>query len=188
VTGGIGSGKSEALRAFEALGAAVLSADEVVHRLYLDPDVVAAVVKRFGAEVAPGGVVDRGRLGPAAFADADGLRALEALLHPRVERARQEWAREMLRRDPPPPLLVCEVPLLFEVGLQDTFDAALVVTASEAVRRVRVEGRGQSFNERRDRQIPEAEKVRMASAAFTNDGSVEELEAWVADRFAEYRR
>jgi dephospho-CoA kinase len=173
VTGGIGSGKSEALRAFEALGAAVLSADEVVHRLYLDPDVVAAVVKRFGAEVAPGGVVDRGRLGPAAFADADGLRALEALLH---------------RRDPPPPLLVCEVPLLFEVGLQDTFDAALVVTASEAVRRVRVEGRGQSFNERRDRQIPEAEKVRMASAAFTNDGSVEELEAWVADRFAEYRR
>lgn len=189
LTGGIGSGKSTALAAFARLGAAVLSADEVVHRLYADPEVAAAVVGRFGAGVVGAdGAVDRAALGARAFADADGIAFLERLLHPRVGEARRAWAREVCDVDDPPPLLVCEVPLLFETDTQGSYDAALVVTAAEAERRRRVEARGQRFAERSDRQIPETEKVRRADHAFVNDGPVEALEAWVADRFREYTR
>ena len=74
LTGGIGSGKSAALQAFHRRGAAVLSADEVVHRLYVDPAVVQAVVARFGAEVlADDGSVDRPALGAAAMASDGGM-------------------------------------------------------------------------------------------------------------------
>ncbi len=90
LTGGIGAGKSTALAALERLGAAVISSDAIVHELYGTDAVRDAVVARFGVEVAPDGVVDRGALAARAFAtDAD--RAwLEQLLWPlvrgRVER------------------------------------------------------------------------------------------------------
>ena len=71
-------------------------------------------------------------------------------------------------------------------GLEGLFDAVLVVTASDDVRRARVEARGQDFAARAARQLPEADKVARADAAFVNDGDRAELRAWVADRFAEY--
>ena len=91
MTGGIGSGKSEALAAFAACGAAVLSSDAVVHQLYDDPEVVAAVAERFGADVVGPGGVDRALLGARAFAEEGGIGFLEALIHPRVERRRRAW-------------------------------------------------------------------------------------------------
>ncbi|MEW6583524.1 MAG: dephospho-CoA kinase [Actinomycetota bacterium] len=187
LTGGIGSGKSTALAAFARCGAAVLSSDEVVHGILRDPEVVEAVVARFGPEVrAADGGVDRPLLGAAAFASDGGVAFLEGLIHPRVERRRVEWVAVQRAATPPAPLLVCEVPLLFEVGLQDRFDAVLVVTAGEGVRRARVEARGQRFDERRGRQLDEAQKVARADRAYVNDGSAADLERWVAERFAEF--
>src|SRR5206468_2928695 len=89
-------------------------------------------------------------------------------------------------RVPPPPLLVCEVPLLYEAGLEDRFDAVLVVTAPEEVRRRRVTARGQDFSARSARQVPEGVKVARADRYVVNDGTPSDLEAWVAARFAEY--
>jgi dephospho-CoA kinase len=187
LTGGIGSGKSEALRAFAGLGAATLSSDDAVHAAYGRPEVVDRVRARFGdAVIDADGSVDRSRLGPRAFAEEDGLAALEAIVHPLVGRAREEWIAAQADADPPPPLLVCEVPLLYEVGLAGLFDAVLVVTASDDVRRARVEARGQDFAARAAHQMPEAEKVARADAHFVNDGDREALRAWVADRYAEY--
>jgi dephospho-CoA kinase len=187
LTGGIGSGKSEALAAFARCGAAVLSSDEVVHDLYRDPEVVDAVVRRFGPSVIGGdGRLDRGALGALAFAEPDGIGFLERLLHPLVEERRRAWAEAQRRRQPRPPLLVCEVPLLFEGGGEMRFDAVLVVSASDAVRRTRVEARGQRFAERGDRQLPEAEKRARADRWFMNDGPLEALAGWVAERFREY--
>ena len=187
LTGGIGSGKSVALEAFRRLGAAVLSSDEVVHRIYDDPEVRAAVRERLG-EGAFGrdGEVDRGALSRLAFAQPGGVAFLEGLVHPRVGRAREAWQAEQRRHDPPPPLMVCEVPLLFEAGLADAFDAVLVVSAPDEVRRARVEARGQDFSARSARQLDEAEKKRRADRYLVNDGSVADLEEWVAERFAEY--
>jgi len=187
VTGGIGSGKSEALAAFAACGAATLSSDQVVHDLYAEPEVRAAVAERFGpAVLAPDGGVDRGALGARAFAQEGGLAFLEGLLHPRIERRRGAWVAEQSARRPPPPLLVCEVPLLFEAGIAGRFDAALLVTASAEVRRARVEARGQDFDARSARQMPEYEKAARADRVLVNDGAVGALRAWVAERFAEY--
>ena len=69
--------------------------------------------------------------------------------------------------------------MLFEAGLVDRFDAVLVVTAPDDVRRRRVEERGQDFQERSARQLPEADKVAGADMAYVNDGSVDDLRAWV---------
>jgi len=165
----------------------VLSSDEVVHGIYADPEVVDAVRSRFGPEaLAADGTVDRRALASLAFGQPGGVAFLEGLVHPRVAAARERWEREQAARTPPPPLIVCEVPLLFEAGLDDRFDAVLVVTASEDVRRSRVEARGQDFTARSDRQMPEEEKIRRADRYLVNDGSVAELEEWVAERFKEY--
>lgn len=187
LTGGIGSGKSAALVAFARLGAAVLSSDAVVHACYADPEIVARVRERFGDGVVAGdGSVDRARLGERIFGDDDARRFLEGLIHPRVQQARERWRDEESARDPQPPLLVCEVPLLFEVGLEDTFDAVITVTASEDVRRRRVEERGQDFDARRGTQIPEGEKVARSDHAYVNDGDLDDLAAWVRTVFDRY--
>jgi dephospho-CoA kinase len=165
----------------------VLSSDAVVHALYGEPGVVAAVRARFGPEVlTPSGAVDRAALGARAFSEDGGVAFLEELLFPLIERWRRRWLADERARRPAPPLLVCEVPLLFEAGAEAGFDATLVITASEAVRRRRVEARGQDFAARQGRQLPEEEKVARADHAYVNDGDLRELRAWVADRFQEY--
>ena len=170
------------------LGAAVLSSDQLVHQIYAEPEVREAVAERFGVGVlTTTGEVDRTALAGIVFEDPGGRRFLEQLIHPRVGAARAAWERAQRRKSPPPPLLVCEVPLLFEAGLSDRFDAVLVVTASDGVRRARVEARGQDFAARREHQMPEDEKVARADRAIVNDGSLDELNAWVAARFSEYR-
>lgn len=187
LTGGIGSGKSAALDAFARCGAATLSSDEAAHALYADPEVAEAVVARFGPAVrAADGAVDRAALGRQAFADPSALRFLEELLHPRIGRRRVRWVAAQRAADPPPPLCVCEVPLLYEAGAERAFDAVLVVTASDEVRRARVEARGHDFADRSARQLPEPVKVARADAAFVNDGPLAALEGWVAERFAEH--
>lgn len=165
----------------------MLSSDEAVHRIYDDSTVREAVRERFGEGALDAtGRVDRVALSKLAFGQPDGVAFLESLIHPRVGAAREAWTAEQRRLVPPPPLLVCEVPLLFEAGLQDTFDAVLVVSASAEVRRARVEARGQDFFARSARQIDEHEKIRRADRYLVNDGSAADLEEWVAKRFAEY--
>jgi dephospho-CoA kinase len=145
------------------------------------------VRERFGDEVlGTSGTIDRALLGPLALAQEGGLAALEAIIHPLVGRGREEWIAARRAETPPPPLLVCEIPILFEAGSAQLFDAVVVVTASDAVRRARVAARGQDFDARAARQLPEREKVGRADAAFVNDGGLDELRAWVADRFAQY--
>lgn len=158
-----------------------------MHGLYARPDVIAAVTERFGSDVLrPDGSVDRPALGARAFADPEGIRFLEGLLHPRIGVAREEWVARERAAEPAPPLLVCEVPLLFEAGLRDMFDAVLVVTAPEGVRRARVEARGQAFGQRAGLQWDEDRKVAAADHAYVNDGDLAALEAWVADMFGRY--
>lgn len=187
LTGGIGSGKSAALDAFGRMGAAVLSADAVVHGLYGRDDVRALVRDRFGEGVFDArGAVDRAALAERAFGDDGGVAFLEGLLHPRIGEARRAWIAREASRVPPPPLIVCEVPLLFEAGLADAFDAVLVVTAPEQVRRERVAARGQDFDGRSARQVPEHQKVAAADMAYVNSGTLADLDAWVASVMARY--
>jgi dephospho-CoA kinase len=184
VTGGIGAGKSEALRAFARHGAAVLSSDEVVHRLLCaDPDVKAAVVERFGERVlGADGEIERARVADVVFADLHELRWLEELLHPRVIAAYHESRRALAEDEDPRALLVVEVPLLFETGAERLFDVVVAVTAPSAVRAARL---ARSVEEREKRLLPDEEKLARADFAYVNDGTLAELDAFVARVIAE---
>ena len=177
LTGGIGAGKSEALAALERLGASTISADRVVHGLYEDPEVVAAVVDRWGADVAPGGRVDRSAVARRAFAtDAD--RAwLEQLLWPRVGAEVAAWRVAESARSPAPRALVVETPLLFEAGLEGNYDATIAIVAAEDVRAARARARGHAaLDERTARQLSQGEKAARATYAVENSGTLRELE------------
>lgn len=177
LTGGIGAGKSTALAAFERIGAAVISADAIVHELYGTDAVRDAVVERFGLEVAPDGVVDRGALAARAFATDSDRAWLEQLLWPLVRGRVSAWREQMLRTEPPPRVLVAEVPLLFEAGNDDMYDATIAVVADEQVRDARARARGhRALLERDARQLSQQEKAARSSFVVVNDGSVEDLE------------
>jgi dephospho-CoA kinase len=177
LTGGIGSGKSTALAAFERLGAAVISTDAVVHELYRTDAVRDAMVARFGVEVAPDGVVDRGALAARAFANDIDRDWLEQLLWPLVHGRVSAWHEQMLRTEPPPAVLVAEVPLLFEAGSEDMYDATIAVIADEQVRDARAQTRGiGALAEREARQLSQEEKAARSSFVVVNDGSEQELE------------
>lgn len=180
LTGGIAAGKSEALRAFGRHGAAVISSDDVVHRLYREDDGLQAALRaRWGERVFHDGEVDRAEIGRIVFADRAELAWLESELHPRVRAATDEWLSEQTAD-----VAVAEIPLLFETGGQDRFDRVVVVTAPLDVRDARRAG----VADREERLVPEAEKVRRADFCFVNDGSLEELDAFVASVLEELRR
>ncbi len=177
LTGGIGAGKSTALAALERLGAAVLSTDAVVHELYGEPEVRDAVVARFG-DVAPGGVVDRGVLAERAFATDSDRRWLEQLLWPIVGARIHQWREQVNSDDPPARAAVIEVPLLFESGMQDAFDATIAVIAPEAVRAERAGARGhRALDARGARQLSQEEKAARSTFVVVNDGDFEALES-----------
>jgi dephospho-CoA kinase len=177
LTGGIGAGKSEALAAFERQGAATLSTDRVAHDLLEDEEVKAALVERWGESVAPGGAVDRDRVGEIVFNDPDELAWLEGVTHPRVGAHVFGW-RQSLGSEVP--VAVVEVPLLFEAAMEDAFDATVAVVAEDRIRDDRLRERGQSGLEGREsRQLDQAEKARRADHVIRNDGSLEELESLI---------
>jgi dephospho-CoA kinase len=177
LTGGIGAGKSEALAALERLGAATISADTVVHELYEDAEVRDAVVARWGAEVAPKGRVDRALVARFAFATDEDRHWLEALIWPRVGQRIGEWRASESAREPAPPALVVETPLLFEAGLESNYAATIAIGADEAVRAERAAARGhEALDERTARQLTQAQKAQRATYAVENSGSLRELE------------
>ena len=179
ITGGIGAGKSEALKAFARHGAAVISSDEIVHRLLReDEDVRAALVERFGAGIQRAdGEIDRGLVADIVFADRAKLEWLEELLHPRVSREYLAWREALSALPDPPRLCVTEVPLLYEAGAETRFDAVVVITAPPELRASRTSVRA---DDRAARLLPDEEKVRRADFAYVNDGSLGELDAFVA--------
>lgn len=190
VTGAIGAGKSSALQAFALRGCACLSADAIVHTLYHQARVRDAVVQRFGDEVlGPDGEVDRVALGRLVFDDPAALAWLEGLLHPLVAEHMEQWLAEAQLRDPAPPLVLYESPLLFEAGLADRFDRVLVIAADDAVRRARIAGRGglERLAEREARMWDDAARRAAADDVIDNSGDPAALQRQIdayIDRYA----
>ena len=180
ITGGVGCGKSEVGRILAELGVAVLDADEVVHGLFVTGSPVAtAVLAHFGSAVAtPEGGVDRARLGSLVFADAAARRALEALVHPPVLVNIRKW-REQAKGMRPAAALI---PLLFEVGFTEGWDAVWCVSAEPGIVQQRLLARGwsaETIAARQAAQWPLAEKEKRADAVIYNNGRRDELAAAV---------
>jgi dephospho-CoA kinase len=172
LTGGIGAGKSEALRALERLGAATLSTDAVTHELLQTAEVRDLLVAELGPEVAPGGQIDRGAVASRVFGDDEKRRWLEGVLWPRVGQRVAEF-----RESATGTAAVVEVPLLFESGMEAVFDKTIAVVADEDVRAERAAARGHELVEARvARQLSQEEKSQRADFTVRNDGTIEELE------------
>jgi dephospho-CoA kinase len=177
LTGGIGSGKSEALAACERLGAAVLSSDDVVHELLSTQEVVDMLADRWGSEILTNGAVDREAVAGIVFKRPEELTWLEGVLFPRVGRRMAAWRAEHESRADGPDIGVVEVPLLFEAGVDGAFDATVAVVAEEKLREQRAAARDhRGLGGREARQLSQEDKASRADHVVRNDGTLEELE------------
>jgi len=174
VTGPLASGKSTFVEVLGDLGAETLSADEVVHDLLAeDQETIDAVMRRFGEGLRGERGIDRKALGREVFGDAEALRDLEKMLHPRVREETERRAAESGAD-----VFVAEIPLLFEGGRDDQFDYTVAVTTPDERRRAWAEERGMGEEQRRaieDRQLSGEEKARRADVVVENDGDLDKL-------------
>ena len=170
LTGSIGMGKSAVATMLRELGVPVFDADAAVHELQGPGGVCLAPIERtFPGTTGPGGV-DRQKLGAAVFGDPAKLRLLEAIVHPEVA----ELRRTFLADNAEAPLIVFDIPLLFEKTGQHGLNAVAVVSAPAAMQRERVLSRPGMTVEKFDRilalQVPDADK--RARADFVIDSGV----------------
>jgi dephospho-CoA kinase len=145
-----------------------------------DQEVRRALVDRFGPHVIGDDGADRAAIAHVVFNDPEQLQWLERLLHPRVVEEHSRWQRELAAAPEPPSVTVTEVPLLYETGGDRRFDHVVVITAPPEIRAAR----RPVDDERERRLIPDAEKVRRADYSYVNDGTLEELDAFVAEIMA----
>ena len=185
LTGGIAAGKSEALAAFERLGAATISSDAVVHELLDSERLQDRLTERWGEDVAPDGVVDRARVGEIVFAQPEELSWLESQIHPLVGERIGGWLASLPSKVE---VAVVEVPLLFESGMDGVFDTTVAVVAADPLRRARAEARGHALvGEREARQLDQDEKAARADHVIENDGSIDDLETKLSTLVAKLR-
>jgi dephospho-CoA kinase len=161
-----------------------VSSDDIVHHLLgEDEEVRQALRERFGDRVfGADGTVSRAAVAQIVFSDRAELTWLETLLHPRVAREYMEWREALARLPDPPALCVTEVPLLYEVGGETRFDVVVAITAPTDLRARRAKV---PVAERSERLIPDEEKVQRADFSYVNDGSLSELDAFVASVMAQ---
>ena len=179
LTGSIGMGKSTVSRMFAGEGVPVFDADAVVHRLQ-GPEgaLVAEIEAHFPGTTGPAGV-DRNSLAERVLGEPAELARLEALIHPAVAREREAF----LVANRGAPLVVLDIPLLFEKGLAETVDKVAVVSADPEVQRLRTLERPGMTPEKFLRvlahQLPDAEKRARADFIIPTDCSLDETRASV---------
>lgn len=184
LTGNIAGGKSAVAAIWGRLGARVVDADELARRAVAPgTSGLEQVAAAFGPSVlGPDGALDRGAMRAVVFRDETALRRLEAIVHPEVERLRRE-AEGRLQREGAA-VVVHEVPLLFEVGLNEDMDVVVLVDAPEPVREARlVAQRGIEVTEARRMiaaQMPASAKRPRSDYIIENDGTWAELESRAA--------
>lgn len=180
LTGSIGMGKSAVAAMLIEMGVPVFDADATVHRLQGPGGVlVPAIEAAFPGTTGPNGV-DRQLLGAQVLGDDDAMRRLEAIVHPAVAAERAAF----LAANAAAPLVVFDIPLLFEKGGEAALDAVWVVSAPPELQRERVLARPgmteAKFAAIRARQMPDAEKRRRASDIIDTGTSLAETRARVA--------
>ena len=174
LTGGLGCGKSTALAFFQEAGAVTVDTDALVHdALRTDLALIAEIGESFGEDVVDAqGMIDRARLARKVFDNSEALALLESLVHPRI---RSIWTRKLGENHP---VLVVEVPLLFEKDLQENFSLTLCLSCDPEVQHKRLKAKGLSdlqIQQRKLRQLSLDEKMRRADIILYNNGSLEHL-------------
>jgi dephospho-CoA kinase len=190
LTGGAGSGKTTVAEMFRALGAVIVDADEATHAVY-EPRTpgFAAVVEAFGDDYVRDGRIDRAKLGDLVFRDAEARRILNGIVHPLV----REWmvARTTAAAEAGAGVVIHDVPLLFENGLQGGYAKTILVYTNPAtqLRRLTVQ---RGFSQARATamlasQMPIEDKRSLADFVIDNDGSLANTRRQVEQVWARVR-
>jgi dephospho-CoA kinase len=179
LTGSIGMGKSTAAQFFAEAGVPVHDADAVVHRLY-QGEAAGPIGEAFPGTVTDG-KVDRPKLAQQVLGDPAALKRLEAIVHPLVRASEQRFLADAAARNAP--VVVLDIPLLFEVGAESRVDAIVVVSAPAQVQRERVLTRPDMTAEKLDallaKQLPDEEKRRRAHFVVDSSGSFDSARAQI---------
>ncbi|HEX4430099.1 MAG TPA: dephospho-CoA kinase [Frankiaceae bacterium] len=184
LTGGIGAGKSTVARMLAEHGAVIVDSDAIAREIVaIATPGLAEIVDAFGAGVLQAdGSLDRPGLGRIVFNDADALRRLEQITHPRIQ---EESARLIEDAEAAgAPVLIHDIPLLVENGLPETFEAVIVVEAPDELRLERLARRGLPREQALERMKAQATNEKRREAAtylIINDGSTEDLLARVEE-------
>jgi len=170
LTGGIGSGKSVVSELFRMMGIPVYDSDaqsKIVCNT--NPELKKKICALFGPEMYTNNQLNRQALAKRIFSDENALQAINALIHPVVEKDFIQWVMKHSHY----PLLIQETAILFEAGLENNFDQIICVTAPESVRIERVSKRNgissESVRERMKSQMAESEKMAKSGIILVND-------------------
>ncbi|MEO8546882.1 MAG: dephospho-CoA kinase [Sphingomicrobium sp.] len=178
LTGSIGMGKSTIAAMFVARGVPLFDADETVHRLYRSGAVADEIGRRFPGSTGPDGV-DRVKLAKVLLAQGESVAAVEAIVHPAVARERAAF----IERHRGAPVLLFDIPLLFETGSEGDYDTVIVASAPADIQRRRVLARAsmkpQFLDAILERQTPDSEKRVRADFIIDTAGPIEETERQV---------
>ncbi len=183
LTGSIAMGKSETAKMFEAQGVPVFDADRAVHMLYAkDGGAVESVQRRFPSAIKDS-AVDRGELAKLVLNDKTALAELEAIVHPLVHHQRQKFIEEA--QDAGQPIVVLDIPLLFETNAQAQVDKIVVVSAPEDIQRQRALERpgmtSEKFEAILQKQVPDREKREQADFIVDSSKGLAAAQAQVVD-------
>lgn len=180
LTGSIATGKSEVAKLFSAAGIPVFDSDAEVHGLYAQKTIRDLLGKIF-PDVIIDGEVDRPRLGQRVLGSPKDLRKLESLIHPLVRKGRKRFIAHWRKQGSP--LVVIDIPLLFETGQEEELDYIIVVSANEDAQRRRAMARPGMTKQKLAgilaRQMPDVEKRNRADFIIENSGSLEQLRTQV---------
>ena len=188
LTGNIASGKTTVAQLLSERGATIIDADVLARRaVERGTKAFDAIVRRWGTSVlAPDGHLDRAALRRAVFGNSRELEALNDIVHPEVERLRNQRIEEARARGDR--IVVCDIPLLFEKKMVDRFDRILLVDAPRPLRLERlVSDRGLRETEAMDMiaaQMPAELKIARADFVIDNGGTLTQLESRVAEIWA----
>ena len=176
LTGGIGSGKSTVAGVYAELGAHVIDADQLAREVVQpDTDGLTALVDEFGPGIlAADGSLDRAQLAGIVFRDPSARQRLNAITHPRIAARTADLVAAL----PDDAVLVHDVPLLVELGMQDAYDLVVVVDAPDGVRVRRLMARGLPEADARSRiaaQAPREQRLQVADIVIDNSGDLDFL-------------
>ena len=181
LTGSIGMGKSTTSDMFKSLGVPVISADEIVHQLYSAE--AAPLIESAFPGTAQDGVVNRQALSEKLMAAPEGFKRLEAIIHPLVRAREQGFVDEAAARNEP--MVLLDIPLLFETATTDRVDVIVVVSCAPEIQRQRVMARpgmtAEKFEAILSRQTPDAEKRIRADYVIDTGQGLEAAQRQVAD-------
>jgi dephospho-CoA kinase len=193
LTGGIACGKSTVARYFQSLGARIIDADRIGHEL-IWPGRAAyqEILQSFGKEILdPAGIIDRKKLGPRVFRDAQRLRELNAIIHPKIIARIWQMAGEHQTQDPHAVVIV-DAPLIFESGMTGNLCKVIVAWCRPEQQVERLMAKAglprEEAEQRMGAQMPVEEKRRRADYLIDCSGTLEQSRAQVEAIYPELRR